>query len=158
MAPRRGRSRSSGAVAGRTIAMRLAAVSLARRAHPRMRQLLRPMHRRQRPQKRRADRLYTATMSAALHRLAFLIAVTAWLGMEQSARIHAADWPQFRGPSGDGASTATNLPMTWGGPQGITWHAEIPGQGWSSPVVVGRRILLTTAGQTALTTERREKR
>jgi outer membrane protein assembly factor BamB len=69
----------------------------------------------------------------------------------------AADWPQFRGPTGDGNSDAKNLPTTWGGFEPVTWQAEIPGHGWSSPVVIGERIWLTTAEATALPTQRREK-
>src|SRR5689334_7751269 len=70
----------------------------------------------------------------------------------------AADWPQFRGPSGDGVTAASNLPVRWGGFDPVTWQAEIPGRGWSSPIVVGDRIWLTTAEQTALPTQAREKK
>src|SRR6184192_1620508 len=52
----------------------------------------------------------------------------------------AADWPEFRGPNGDGTADATNLPVHWGGFEPPTWQTEIPGRGWSSPIVVGDRI------------------
>jgi outer membrane protein assembly factor BamB len=61
-----------------------------------------------------------------------------------------ADWPQFRGPAGDGHTAAKQLPLHWGGFDSVTWQAEIPGQGWSSPVVVGDSIWLTAAEATAL--------
>jgi outer membrane protein assembly factor BamB len=64
----------------------------------------------------------------------------------------AADWPQFRGPNGDGTAEVKNLPTTWGGFGGVTWQAEIPGRGWSSPVVVGDRVWLTSAESLALPT------
>jgi outer membrane protein assembly factor BamB len=70
----------------------------------------------------------------------------------------AADWPQFRGPSGDGRAEANNLPTTWGGFEPPTWQAEIPGRGWSSPVVIGERVWLTTAEATALPALRRERK
>lgn len=74
------------------------------------------------------------------------------------APANSADWPQFRGPSGDGVVTSSNLPTRWGGFEPIAWQAQIPGHGWSSPVVVGDRIWLTTAEQTALPTQAREKK
>ena len=44
----------------------------------------------------------------------------------------AADWPQFRGPLGNGVSTEKNLPIQWSETKNITWKQEIPGKGWSS--------------------------
>ncbi len=55
-----------------------------------------------------------------------------------------ADWPQFRGPDGQGHSAVSYLPTTWG-PTNIAWQIEIPGSGWSSPIVVGEELFLTTA-------------
>ena len=57
----------------------------------------------------------------------------------------AADWPQFRGPTGDGHAQVKNLPMQWSADKNIAWRAEIPGSGWSSPVLAGGRIYLTAA-------------
>jgi outer membrane protein assembly factor BamB len=58
---------------------------------------------------------------------------------------HAADWPQFRGPSGQGLSEATNPPTQWSADSNIRWKTPIPGSGWSSPVTWGDRVFLTTA-------------
>lgn len=55
------------------------------------------------------------------------------------------DWPQFRGPSGQGVSTETNLPLTWSETKNVRWKTAIPGRGWSSPVIQGDRLWLTTA-------------
>jgi outer membrane protein assembly factor BamB len=73
-----------------------------------------------------------------------------------------ADWPQFRGPSGTGCATsAETLPTEWGG-GGIgsefAWQTTIPGTGWSSPIVVGKSIWLTSAEQTALSDRGRQKK
>ncbi len=60
-------------------------------------------------------------------------------------RAQAEDWPQFRGPTGQGHSTASHLPVTWSETQNIAWKVAIPGSGWSSPVVADERVYLTTA-------------
>ena len=55
------------------------------------------------------------------------------------------DWPQFRGPHGDGTSAARNVPLTWSESNNIAWKVAVPGRGRSSPVVIGDRVWLTTA-------------
>ena len=57
----------------------------------------------------------------------------------------SADWPEFRGPTGQGQSTDAGLPLHWSESENIAWKVPIPGQGWSSPVVAGGEIWLTTA-------------
>ena len=59
----------------------------------------------------------------------------------------AADdaWPQFRGPDGQGHAASAQLPLTWSETQNIKWKFADPGQGWSSPVISGERIWMTTA-------------
>ena len=61
-----------------------------------------------------------------------------------SARA-AENWPQFRGPTQDGHSDATGLPTEWSETQNVKWKTAIPGEGWSSPVVFGNQIWMTTA-------------
>lgn len=63
-----------------------------------------------------------------------------------AAFADAADnWPEFRGPQGLGASDATGLPAEFGEDKNIAWKTPIHGKGWSSPVVWGHQIWLTTA-------------
>jgi outer membrane protein assembly factor BamB len=62
-----------------------------------------------------------------------------------STTILAEDWPQFRGPTGQGHSTEAGLPLTWSETKNVKWKIAIPGKGWSSPVIQGDRIWLTTA-------------
>jgi len=57
----------------------------------------------------------------------------------------AQDWPQFRGPSGQGHGTGTSLPVTWSETESIRWKVPVQGRGWSSPSILGNRIWLTTA-------------
>src|SRR5258705_6376004 len=54
-------------------------------------------------------------------------------------------WPQFRGPRGDGTSTARDVPLTWSETNNVAWKVAVPGRGRSSPVVLEDRIWLTTA-------------
>ena len=57
----------------------------------------------------------------------------------------AADWPQWRGVDGQGHAAGTGYPVTWSDTQGVAWKTEIPGRGWSSPVVMGNQIWMSTA-------------
>lgn len=54
-------------------------------------------------------------------------------------------WPRFRGPDQQGISKEKNVPLTWSETQNVRWKTEIPGEGWSSPVVADGRVWLTTA-------------
>ena len=56
-----------------------------------------------------------------------------------------AQWPQFRGPDGMGTSAATNLPLTWSETDNVRWKTAIHGRAWSSPVILGTQVWLTTA-------------
>lgn len=55
------------------------------------------------------------------------------------------DWPQFRGPQGQGHAETRGLPVEWATNRNVTWKQEIPGAGWSSPIVWKGRVFLTTA-------------
>jgi len=57
----------------------------------------------------------------------------------------ASDWPQFRGPDGNGHSSAKNLPLTWDGTKNVQWKVEVAGKGWASPSLHNSRLYLTTA-------------
>lgn len=57
----------------------------------------------------------------------------------------ALDWPQFRGPSGDGISEVTSSPLEWSATEHVVWKQLIPGTGWSSPVLSQDKLYLTTA-------------
>lgn len=76
-----------------------------------------------------------------------------------SPAVDSADWPQWRGPGGQGhAPAARDLPVTWSDQENVAWKTAIPGRGWSSPVIEGRTIWLTTAVDTPLTEEEKRKR
>lgn len=56
-----------------------------------------------------------------------------------------ADWPQFRGPSGSGVADRSDLPERWSKTDNVAWSIEVPGRGWSSPIVWGDRVFVTSA-------------
>jgi outer membrane protein assembly factor BamB len=56
-----------------------------------------------------------------------------------------ADWPEFRGPRGDGHVSGSGLPLHWSETNNVKWKTEIPHQGISTPVVMGGQVWLTTA-------------
>jgi outer membrane protein assembly factor BamB len=62
-----------------------------------------------------------------------------------SALDAANHWEQWRGPGGAGISTDENLPDRWSATGNITWKTEVPGRGFSSPIVWGDRVFLTTS-------------
>jgi outer membrane protein assembly factor BamB len=54
------------------------------------------------------------------------------------------DWPQWRGPRGDGISRETNVPTTWSKTQNVLWRVPLPGPAGATPVVWDDRIFLTS--------------
>ena len=54
-------------------------------------------------------------------------------------------WPQFRGPTGQGCIANASVPTGWSETENIRWKAAVPGLGWSSPVIEGDQIWLTTS-------------
>lgn len=77
-----------------------------------------------------------------MHRL--VIAAFAALFL-QNLSAAAPNWPQFRGPQGDGVTAAQHVPVTWSETNNLAWKVGIPGRGRSSPVLLGDRIWLTLA-------------
>lgn len=67
-------------------------------------------------------------------------------------------WPQFRGPRGDGHSTATGIASVWAEDKNVAWKIPVPGEGHSSPVVADGRIWLTAAVVSPLSAEEQKAR
>lgn len=55
-----------------------------------------------------------------------------------------ANSPQFRGPRGDGVAYGANLPVAWSTTTNVLWACAIPGKGWSSPIIWGDRVFVTS--------------
>ncbi|MGB8167128.1 MAG: PQQ-binding-like beta-propeller repeat protein [Chthoniobacteraceae bacterium] len=69
----------------------------------------------------------------------FLIALVA------ASAVNASDaWTQLRGPN-QGHSDAKTVPLKWSESEHVKWKTPLPGQGWSSPVVSGKQVWMTTA-------------
>ena len=74
-------------------------------------------------------------MTRILAYVVFLIAV--W-------SVSAQDWPQWRGPSSQGISTETGLPVEWSAKENVAWKATLAGFGASSPIVTGGIVIVTS--------------
>jgi outer membrane protein assembly factor BamB len=75
------------------------------------------------------------------------LGIMAFLCVAQSASslTVAEDWPEFRGPNAQGIYGKLELPLKWSKIEGVKWRTELPGNGWSSPIVVGGTVYLTSA-------------
>src|SRR5215216_2328570 len=73
----------------------------------------------------------------------FLIAF--FVALAAPSVLGAADWPQFRGPGGTAVADTAALPVTWSAKDNVAWVTELPGRGWSSPIVHGDRVFVTSA-------------
>ncbi len=62
-----------------------------------------------------------------------------------AAIVHANDWPEFRGPTGQGHASNASVPLEWSETKNVAWKTPIPGLGWSSPVIADGRLWITTA-------------
>jgi len=59
--------------------------------------------------------------------------------------LHAANWPAWRGPDGDGVTPETQIPLTWNATENVRWKVALPERGNSTPIVWGTRVFLTQA-------------
>jgi outer membrane protein assembly factor BamB len=73
-----------------------------------------------------------------------LTLVAAWLLIAPGLSA-AEHWNQFRGPRGDGQAGSASLPLQWSESQNVAWKTAIHGKAWSSPVVWGEQIWITSA-------------
>ena len=62
-----------------------------------------------------------------------------------SSLLANQDWPQFRGPDGNGHSDSTHLPLEWGETNHVVWKTAVHGRAWCSPVVLSNQVWVTTA-------------
>ena len=85
-----------------------------------------------------------ASFAAMLRSLLTLLAPFAF-----TAFAAEMEWPEFRGPTGQGIAHATGLPLQWSATQNVAWKTAVPGRGWSSPVLSKGRLYLTTAVEDA---------
>jgi len=79
-----------------------------------------------------------------MHRINVSLGILLCLSLIASS-VHAENWWQFRGPTGQGISSEKKLPIKWSQTENVDWSVEIPGKGWSSPICVDSKIYLTSA-------------
>ena len=70
------------------------------------------------------------------------ILVTMIIGLQAE---ETANWPQFRGPGARGVAKGKGLPTTWSTTENVKWCVPVPGRGWSSPVIWGDKVFLSSA-------------
>ncbi|MCA9200689.1 MAG: PQQ-binding-like beta-propeller repeat protein, partial [Planctomycetales bacterium] len=75
-----------------------------------------------------------------------------------STALGNESWPEWRGPLGQGVAEAKNVPVNWSEDKHVAWRTEIPGRGWSTPVVLGNRIWVTTASHIPCSEEEAARR
>ena len=76
---------------------------------------------------------------------AILVVLVSILGLLPSLAEDGSMWKQFRGPGGNGTTSHDDFPTTWSSDQNLAWAKELPGSGWSSPVIAGNRAFVTLA-------------
>ncbi len=74
-----------------------------------------------------------------------LLALPTLLSLLMPSASPADNWPEFRGPTAQGVVRHGRLPTEWAPDKNVTWKQTIPGNGWSSPVLWGGRVYLTTS-------------
>ncbi|MCM2370985.1 outer membrane protein assembly factor BamB family protein [Aporhodopirellula aestuarii] len=65
--------------------------------------------------------------------------------VDQAITIADSDWPNWRGPSGNGLATDQPLRTSWNKEDGVAWRASVPGRGHSSPILIGDQVIVATA-------------
>lgn len=70
--------------------------------------------------------------------------VSAAMCVLSTAVVVADDWPQWRGPRGNGTTAERNLPVRWSATEGVTWKVDLGGAGVSSPIVTGDLVIVTS--------------
>ncbi len=86
-------------------------------------------------------------MTENLRRFGFAAAL---LLAASPAAVRADNWPQWRGPSANGISAETDLPVHWSATENITWKLPLPSLSGSTPIVWGDRIFLNIADNGSL--------
>jgi outer membrane protein assembly factor BamB len=91
--------------------------------------------------RRRSELLYLLAIISAVVSLGVRLP-----GGLAPSTLYASDaWPEFRGPTADGHSDASDLPIEWSETQNVRWKTPIHGRAWSTPVIHGTQVWLSTA-------------
>jgi hypothetical protein len=74
-------------------------------------------------------------MTVNRHRTALALTFVVTAAVVTMRAAPTANWPGFRGPTADGVADAPGVPLTWSKTENIKWAVDVPGRGWSSPVI-----------------------
>ena len=88
-------------------------------------------------------------------RSVFVVAAFAFAACSLRA---ASNWPQWRGPDGQGHAVGSGFPLKWSEKENVAWKTPLPGRGWSSPVIWGDQIWVTSAPELASSSEKAKER
>lgn len=94
------------------------------------------------------------TLSGPRGWLTFVLHCLLLQAVTGAAGVSASDWPQFRGPRGDGLASDANPPVVWSETTNVAWKVAVTGRGRSSPILLGDRLWLTTAVERGVTRTR----
>jgi outer membrane protein assembly factor BamB len=76
----------------------------------------------------------------------FCVAILLWIWIcPRAIAAETVHWPQFRGAQVDGMAEGSKLPETWSSTENVVWKTDLPGWGWSSPIIWGEKVFVTTA-------------
>lgn len=70
-----------------------------------------------------------------------------FLALAMSADVRAENWPQWRGPQGDGISNEVHVPVSWSKTENVAWRTKLPNKAGATPIVWDDRIFLTSAAE-----------
>ena len=94
------------------------------------------------PNRRAKPRFHRGLSAMAPNGLGLrMLFVAALIGLVSA--VPADPWPEWRGPTGNGISTETDLPIAWSAERNIAWKTPLPGRSASTPIVWGGRVFLT---------------
>ena len=79
------------------------------------------------------------------HIVSIASAAIALAGLAPANAADTVNWPQYRGAQSDGLAVGATLPSRWSTNENVVWKTDLRGWGWSSPVIWGDRILVTSA-------------
>ena len=86
-----------------------------------------------------------ASLRRRMKRIFSIASAFAIASLTAASGIADNNWPQFRGPKGNGHTASRNIPLQWSESENVAWKTPIHDRGWSSPVIWGDQIWLTTA-------------
>jgi outer membrane protein assembly factor BamB len=84
-------------------------------------------------------------MTVNRHRTALALTLVVTAAVVTMRAAPTANWPGFRGPTADGVADAPDVPLTWSKTENVKWAVDVPGRGWSSPVIWNGVVYLTSA-------------